>query len=129
MSNVQILNVTYTSIQNENRAASESSDVQNEFRGSIPNRFLVKFQKPEIPMPDLFSVEGEFYRLVDALAEKTMSSSEDAGGIILSTLSLPFRLVDAIATGKSWLLLQYVPPDRVKTMMSHPGVPPTNLMN
>jgi len=124
MSNVQILNVTYTSIQNENRAASESSDVQNEFRGSIPNRFLVKFQKPEIPMPDLFSVEGEFYRLVDALAEKTMSSSEDAGGIILSTLSLPFRLVDAIATGKSWLLLQYVPPDRVKTIDVTSGCPP-----
>jgi len=56
-------------------------------------QFIAKFRKDEIPLEDLFNVEGAFYHLEDEL--------EDAN-------AFPFRLPKALATGTHWLLLEYI---------------------
>ena len=56
-------------------------------------QFIAKFRKDEIPLEDLFNVEGAFYHLVDKL--------EDVN-------AFPFRLTKALATGTHWLLLEYM---------------------
>ena len=56
-------------------------------------KLIAKFRKEEIPLEDLFNVEGAFYHLVDEL--------EDVD-------AFPFRLTKALATGTHWLLLEYI---------------------
>ncbi|KAK1744190.1 aminoglycoside phosphotransferase family protein [Skeletonema marinoi] len=56
-------------------------------------QFIAKFRKDEIPLEDLFNVEGAFYHLVDELEEVN---------------AFPFRLPKALATGSHWLLLEYI---------------------
>ncbi|KAL7463584.1 hypothetical protein ACHAXS_003947 [Conticribra weissflogii] len=124
MSNVQILNVTYASSHSENLDSERNTIENNAANFSVPNRFLVKFQKPEIPMPDLFTVEGEFYRLVDKFNEEFLSGTHDSGDDIIASRPFPFRIVEAIATGPNWLLLQYIPKDKVTTMDVTSGCPP-----
>ena len=109
MSNVQILVVQYASSFHsidENKELSESKAVR---KNIFPNSFLAKFQKPEIPMLDLFSVEGRFYQL----AQEEFAAA-----------SFPFNLVNAIASGPSWLLLEYIPPEKITSIDVHLGCPP-----
>lgn len=56
-------------------------------------KLIAKFRKEEIPLENLFNVEGAFYHLVDEL--------EDVD-------AFPFRLTKALATGTHWLLLEYI---------------------
>jgi hypothetical protein len=102
MSNVQLLSVKYE------QKANTDDEMQP------PTQFIVKFKKPEIPLPDLFSVEGEFYKLSESIAE-----SADAGE---PSNPFPFRLARALATGASWLMLEYIP--NINTIDVHEGCPP-----
>lgn len=72
-------------------------------------QFVVKFRKAEIPMDDLFSVEGAFYQLVDELEQMKAS--------------FPFRLTKALATGTHWLLLEYIPWENVTSLNVHQSCP------
>ena len=98
MSNVQLLSVDYL----------DSAGAMND---RLPSRYIVKFKKPEIPLPDLFPVEGEFYRL---------------GELIRSTEScaFPFRLAKGFAAGETWLVLEYIPHSEVRTFGVYEGCPP-----
>ena len=102
MSNVQLLSVKYE------QKANTDDEMQP------PTQFIVKFKKPEIPLPDLFSVEGEFYKLSESIVE-----SADAGE---PSNPFPFRLARALATGASWLMLEYIP--NINTIDVHEGCPP-----
>mmetsp|Transcript_11791 Transcript_11791/g.18099 ORF Transcript_11791/g.18099 Transcript_11791/m.18099 type:complete len:377 (+) Transcript_11791:156-1286(+) len=70
-------------------------------------QFIAKFRKEEIPLEDLFNVEGAFYHLIDKL--------EDIH-------AFPFRLTKALATGTHWLLLEYISDD-VTTLDVHQSCP------
>lgn len=88
LSNVHILEVTF---------GEDTRTVQ----------FIAKFRKDEIPLEDLFDVEGAFYHLIDNL--------EDIN-------AFPFRLTKALATGTHWLLLEYISDD-VTTLDVHQSCP------
>ena len=92
MSDVQILTVDINDSQCEMKA-----------------QYLVKFKKPEIPLPDLFSVEGEFYRLAES--------------VLVEQPAFPFRLAKALAAGSSWLMLEYTPHSAVRTFHVHESCP------
>lgn len=92
MSNVQLLTVGINHSQYEGKA-----------------QYLIKFKKPEIPLPDLFSVEGEFYRLAESL--------------LVEQPAFPFRVVKALAAGSSWLMLEYTPHSVVRTFHVHESCP------
>jgi thiamine kinase-like enzyme len=71
-------------------------------------QFIVKFRKEEIPLEDLFNVEGAFYHLVDELGQLN---------------AFPFRLTKALATGTHWLLLEYIPSENVTSLDVHQSCP------
>ncbi|KAL9182350.1 hypothetical protein ACHAXT_013002 [Thalassiosira profunda] len=100
MSDVQLLDVSYES-------TCEA--------GNIPSRFLAKFKKEEIPLRDLFTVEGRFYRFASKM--KSAEGENDGSGF-------PFRLVDAVAFGPSWILLEYISAeDDMDIIDVHEGCP------
>lgn len=79
----------------------------------IPTQFLAKFRKDEIPLEDLFPVEGQFYQMAKDFPSLNSPTKK----------TFPFRFVDAIASGPSWILLEYVSPDRVDVSEVHEGCP------
>lgn len=95
MSNVQILTIEYDKSINKNE--------------ELPIKFIVKFKKPEIPLPDLFSVEAEFYRLTESICNEPSS--------------FPFQLVKAYAAGSSWLMLEFISHSGITTYDVHEGCP------
>lgn len=96
LSNVQVLTITY----DKSICAGEG----------LPTRFIAKFKKEDIPLPDLFSVEGEFYRLCESLDKS-------------SNMAFPFKLVRGFATGPCWLLLEYIPHSEIILHDVHEGCP------
>lgn len=95
MSNVQILTICY------DKSINRSEEP--------PTQFIVKFKKPEIPLPDLFSVEAEFYRLTETICNEPSA--------------FPFRLVKVYAAGSSWLMLEYISDSEITTYDVHEGCP------
>ena len=88
LSNVQLLHVCYESV--------DDNDTPN----NLPTQFLAKFRKDEISLEDLFPVEGEFYRQASHFCPRL---NEDNS--YKNANEFPFRLVNAIAQGPSWILL------------------------
>ena len=117
MSNVQLLTVCYETDYLHSTATGGVTRPDMPPNNMQP-QFLAKFRKEEIPLEDLFSVEGQFYQLARELfASDSKVSCESAN-------KFPFRLVDAIATGPSWLLLEYIPPENMIIIDVHEGCPP-----
>ncbi|KAL7519061.1 hypothetical protein ACHAWX_003860 [Stephanocyclus meneghinianus] len=127
MSNVQLLTVCY-----------DGHDSGNRNVGRLPTQFIAKFKKTEIPLPDLFSVEGAFYRLSESISESHLSADshgeyhELADASVATTADKPqipfsFRIAKAVATGPSWLLLELIPPNEIDTFEVHEGCPPNVL--
>jgi len=69
-------------------------------------KLIAKFRREDIPLEDLFSIEGAFYHLVDEL--------EDFN-------AFPFQLTKALATGTYWLLLEFI--SNVTTLDVHQSCP------
>ncbi|KAL3789495.1 hypothetical protein HJC23_009731 [Cyclotella cryptica] len=113
MSNVQLLTVCYDVREQD----SSSMDAVQ-----LPTQFLVKFKKAEVPLPDLFSVEGEFYKLSESLSVESENRC-DKNDPVDATFPFSFRIVKAMATGPSWLLLEFIPPSVTDTFDVHQGCP------
>ena len=126
---MQLLTICYTHQPSLRGTGDGSVPIDRANRSTkLPlNEYLVKFAKPVIPLPELFSIEGQFYQLADELigsddrSEASSSSSDHDEASITNTF--PFRLVKALATGPCWLLLQYISDD-IMTYDVHSGCPP-----
>lgn len=68
--------------------------------------YLVKFRKDEIPLEDLFRVEGTFYHFVDELKKQQLDA-------------FPFRLSKALATGTHCIVLEYISSENVTSLDVH----------
>ena len=126
---MQLLTICYTHQPSLRGTGDGSVPIDRASRSTkLPlNEYLVKFAKPVIPLPELFSIEGQFYQLADELIgsddRSEASSSSSDHDEASTTNTFPFRLVKALATGPCWLLLQYISDD-IMTYDVHSGCPP-----